>query len=123
LHNRCMRVLGLIGLLLGGLILVFLATKQLGLLNSPTNTTQPINQASNIQAQANLDAIAKKLNVYYIENEKYPVDLNELGPAAQDFSVFEYQLCSNDKAIVKLGSTTMVLTNGNAVLDEAGGCL
>ncbi|OGY22783.1 MAG: hypothetical protein A2126_01295 [Candidatus Woykebacteria bacterium GWB1_45_5] len=117
-----MRVFGLISLLLGGLIIVFLATKQLGLLSRPANTTQPINQASTIQTKANLDAIAKKLNVYYIETGKYPTNLNELEPDSQDFSVFTYQLCSSDKSIIRLGSTTMVLTNGNAVLDDAGGC-
>ena len=118
-----MRVLGLIGLLLGGLIVVFLATKQLELFRpSGNHSTQPIETANTVAGKANLQAIAAKLNVYYVENGKYPDSLNELEPDSQDFSVFTYQLCSQEKAIIKLDSTTMVLENGNAVLDVAGGC-
>ena len=118
-----MRVLGLISLLLGGLIVVFLATKQLDLFKpSGNNTTQPIETANTVSGKANLQAITTKLNVYYVENGKYPDSLNELQPDSQDFSVFTYQSCSQEKAVIKLGSTTMVLENGNAVLDEAGGC-
>jgi hypothetical protein len=118
-----MRVLGLISLLLGGLIVVFLAVKQFDLFRpSANNTTKPIETAKTVQGQANLNAIAQKLNVYYVENGRYPDNLSSLGADAQDFSVFTYQLCSQEKAVIKLGSTTMVLTNGNAVLDDTAGC-
>ena len=118
-----MRVFGLLGLIIGVAIVAFLAVDRFEMLGgSSGNPKQSVNEAETVATKANLDAIAKKLNVYYIENGKYPADLNELGPDAQDFSVFQYQLCSNDKAIIKLGSTTMVLTNGNAVLDDSAGC-
>ena len=118
-----MRVFGLLGLIIGVAIVAFFAVDQFEMLGgSSGNPKQSVNEAETVAAKANLDAIAKKLNVYYIENQKYPDTLDELGPDAQDFSVFEYQLCSNDKAIIKLGSTTMLLTNGNAVLAESKGC-
>ena len=118
-----MRVFGLLGLLLAGLIVVSLAVKQFDLFRpSDNNTTQPIETAKTVQGMANLNAIAQKLDVYYVENGKYPASLDELEPDSQDFSVFNYQLCNSDKAIIKLGSSIMVLTNGNAVLEAAGGC-
>jgi len=119
-----MRIFGLLGLIIGVAIVVFFTVDRFEMLGGGSgNPKQSVNEAETVAAKANLDAISKKLNVYYIENAKYPDNLNELGPDAQDFSVFEYQLCGSDKAIVKLGSTTMLLTNGNAVLDDSASCL
>jgi hypothetical protein len=118
-----MRVFGLISLLLAGLIVVSLAVKQFDLFRpSENNTTKPIKTAETVAGKANLQAIAAKLNIYYVEKGKYPNNLNELEPDSQDFSIFTYQLCSQEKAIIKLNSTTMVLENGNAVLATGGGC-
>ena len=118
-----MRAFGLIGLLLAGLIVVLLAVKQFDLFSPSENTTtKPIETAKTVQGQANLNAIAQKLNVFYVENGRYPNNLSELGSDGQDFSVFEYSLCGIDKAIIKLGSATMVLTNGNAVLTPGASC-
>ena len=119
-----MRVFGIIGILLASLTVVFLATWQFTQFNKKagSNPKQSVEKATNVTTQANLKAVTTKLNVYYVENGAYPDSLDKLEADSQDFSIFEYELCNPDKAIIKLNSSSYTLTNGNAVAEDSGGC-
>jgi len=118
------RVFGIIGILLASLTVVFLATWQFTQFDkrAGSNPKQSVEKATNVATQANLKAVTTKLNVYYVENGTYPDSLDKLGADSQDFSIFEYEFCNPDKAIIKLNSSSYTLTNGNAVAEDSGGC-
>ena len=121
-YNNRMRAFGLIGLLISVFIIVYLATlqfKSFGLLsgggkNQGLTNQNPIEAANSVKVQADLKALAVKLNVYFSENGSYPSNLNDIDKTGVDISTFAYRLCQSDKVIVAHVSNplTLILENG-----------
>ena len=118
-----MRAFGIVGLLIAVLVVALLTVKQFDFLGKGgNNPKQIVNNAASIQATANLNALATKLDLYYTENGRYPSSLNEIDSYGLDLNVFEYQFCSPNKAFVKSGSASSLLIDGSVSSENSGGC-
>lgn len=117
-----MRAFGIIGLLIAVLIIAFVSIKELDLLSKGTNNPkQTVNYAESVKNSANLSALETKLNVYYSENGHYPSSLSEIDSYGLNLKDFEYQSCSSSRALIKSGSSSLILDSGG-ISSNSGGC-
>jgi hypothetical protein len=115
-----MRVLGIIGILITILIIALIATKEFTSFGKGTNPKQTVNNAAAVKNNANLSALATKLNIYFAENGRYPDNLSQVDSYGLDLNAFEYEICNQTKVVIKSGSSSLILNNGSS--SPNGGC-
>jgi hypothetical protein len=108
-----MRVLGIIGILITILIIALIATKEFTSFGKGTNPKQTVNNATDVKNNANLSALATKLNIYFAENGHYPDNLSQADSYGLDLNAFEYEICNPTKVVIKSGSSSLILNTGS----------
>jgi type II secretory pathway pseudopilin PulG len=118
-----MRVFGIIGLLLAVLLIAFLAVKQFELFGKTGgNIKNPITNAASVQTNANLNALATKLDLYFTENGRYPDSLSDIDSYGLNINSFEYKFCGSNRVVIKSGSSSLILNNGGISPENSEGC-
>ncbi|MDP2671003.1 MAG: hypothetical protein Q8P13_00875 [bacterium] len=110
---RALAVLGIFSLLVGVVLIAFLATNQLGQTSKAGGAKETVATAISIKNKANLKILATKLNLYFSENGVYPQTLKEIDSAGLDLTTFQYAFCSPNSVIIKTGNENTVLKNGD----------
>jgi len=122
LNNKIMRVLGIIGILIATLIIALIATKEFTSFGKGSNPKQTVNNAAAVKNNANLSALATKLNIYFAENGRYPDSLSQVDSYGLDLNAFEYEICNPTKAFIKSSSSSLLLNNGTSISGGSSGC-
>jgi len=118
-NNKLMKVLGIIGFLIVVLIIALISTKEFTSFGKGTNHKQTVNNAAAVKNNANLSALATKLNIYFAENGRYPDNLSQVDSYGLDLNAFEYEICTPTKVVIKSGSTSLILNNGSITSGDA----